>query len=139
MFERFQAYTKYMIDDRKRMHEVSTLNSVMCEKQVRRRKTGRLSQQPLNRKSSHAVKSRSRISQIPRAVSCTSARLQRVKGFPKATKDRSGRAQCQAKRTGNIEKTIAKAIVGTEEGSKKSAVLRNVWRQKAMVPWRASP
>ena len=26
--------------------------------------------------------------------------------------------------------------MGTEEGSKNSAVLRNVWRQKAMVPGR---
>ena len=32
MFERVQAYPEYMIDDRKRMHMVSTLNSATCEK-----------------------------------------------------------------------------------------------------------
>ena len=58
MFERIQAYPEYMIDDRKRMHMVSTLNSVMNEKQGRRRKTGRLSQQLLNGKSSRAVRIR---------------------------------------------------------------------------------
>ena len=50
-----------------------------------------------------------------------------------ATKDRSGRAQCQSNKTENIDKTIAKA---TEEHgrSENSAVLHDVWRQKAMVP-----
>ena len=51
-----------------------------------------------------------------------------------ATKDRCGRAQCQSKKTGNIEKTNSKATVGTEEGSENSAILRNVWMPKAMVP-----
>ena len=58
MFERFQAYPKYTIDDRKGMHLVSTLICAMCEKQVRRRSTGRLSQQSLNRNSSQAVRVR---------------------------------------------------------------------------------
>ena len=48
------------------------------------------------------------------------------KGCLVATKDRSGRAQCQAKKTGNIEKTIAKATVSMEGRSKNSALLRNV-------------
>ena len=36
MFERFQACPKHMTDVRKGMHMVSTLDSAMCEKQVRR-------------------------------------------------------------------------------------------------------
>ena len=32
MFERFQTYPKYTIDDRKGMHVVNTLNSATCEK-----------------------------------------------------------------------------------------------------------
>ena len=38
MFERIQAYSEYMIDDRKIMQMASTPSSVMCEKQVRRKK-----------------------------------------------------------------------------------------------------
>ena len=130
MFERVQANPEYIIEDRKRMHTACTLNSVMNEKQGWRRKTGRLNQQLLNRKSSRAVKIRLGTSlskekkrrdkgEVPCAASSASASLQRVKGFPVATKDRSGRAQCQAKKTGNIEKTIAKATVNMEDGSEK--------------------
>ena len=53
-------------------------------------------------------------------------------GVPVATTDRSGRTQYQAKKTGHIEKTTARANISTRR--KNSAVLRNVWRQKAMVP-----
>ena len=51
-----------------------------------------------------------------------------------ATKDRSRRAQCQAKKTGKNEEKIANATKCTEGGSKNSALNRNVWRPKAMVP-----
>ena len=37
---------------------------------------------------------------VPRTGSCASASLQRVKGFPVAAKERSERAQCQAKKDG---------------------------------------
>ena len=70
-----------------------------------------LSQQPMNRNSSRAVRIHLSTSpskktrgkdeeEVPRAASCASASLQRGKHFPVASKDRSERAQCQAKRDG---------------------------------------
>ena len=37
-----------------------------------------------------------------------------------ATTDRSGRTQCQAEKTGNIEQTTAKANMGTRRNKKKT-------------------
>ena len=72
---------------------------------------------------------------VPRTASCASASLQRVKGFPVASKHRSERAQCQAKKTGKIEETVASATKCTGKRKKKNnAVLHTMWRQKAMVP-----
>ena len=50
--------------------------------------------------------------EVPRAASGASASLHRVKGFPVASKDRSERAQCEAKKTGKIEKKVAKSTGG---------------------------
>ena len=80
--------------------------------------------------------------EIPRAASCASASLQRVKGFLVATRDRSRRTQCQAKKTGNIEKTIAKAKVGTQKAmvprKLEHIALPHVWHS-VQDAWQISP
>ena len=92
MFERVQAYPEYMIDDRKGMHMAHRL--VSCVKnRLGEEKQDTLSQQPLNINSSQAVRIRFGTSpsqknkrrdegEVPRAASCASASLPRVKGFP---------------------------------------------------------
>ena len=136
-----------MIDNRKRMHMVSTLNTAMCEKQVRRRKTGRLSQQPSKRNSSRAA--RIRLDTSP---------LKKKKKIPKRRRRRSATRcflrKCQPpacqRFPGGIERQEGKGAMSGQEDwnhredgpesncghgrSKNRAVLYNVWRQKARVP-----
>ena len=93
-----------MIDDRKDCTLSAAMNSVMCEKQVWRRRTGHPESATLEQKFfATCLNSFKHIAvqkykgdgeeEVPRAASCASASLQRIKGFPLASKDRSERAQ----------------------------------------------
>ena len=122
-----------MIEERKRMHPASTLNCVMCEKQVRRRRTGHLESASFEQKFFASCQNSVRHFAVEKIqngrrrrnatrASYASASLQRVKGFPVATNARSGRAQC------HVEKTIVKATAGTEEGRKECGPPQRVQR-----------
>ena len=105
------------IDDRQRMRMV--LNSAMCAKQARRRKTGRLSQQPLNRKTLRAVRIRlGTFFQKKKEKTKEKCHARLPTRVPASSVSRVSR--CQANRTGNIEKTIAEVTMGTRtcEGAK---------------------
>ena len=103
-----------------------------------------LSQQFLKRNSSQAVRIRGRHfdvqkyrrktkRKIPFAASCASASLRRVEGFPVATKDRSGRAQCQANMTKNIKKKQSRKQQRARKKEVKTAAVHACGGKKAMV------
>ena len=52
--------------------------------------------------------------------------LPACQGVPVATTDRSGRTQCQAKKTGNIEQTTANANMGTRNKKKQYSLPQRV-------------
>ena len=69
-----------------------------------------------------------------RAASFASASLQRIK---EATTDRSGRTQCQAKKTGNTKQTTAWARQEHEDEKRRRTVRSSATcgGKKALVPW----
>ena len=97
MFERVLAYPEYMIEDPKRMHMACKLKSVMCKNRFGEEKQDTLSQQPLNRKISQAVRIRLGTSpskkkgeherEIPRAASCASASVVHCWGSHQVAED----------------------------------------------------
>ena len=114
----------------------------MCEKQNRRRKTGHNTSASLEEKFlASCQNSEGTIAvqrnewedeeEAPRAASCASASLQRVK---------ESKWQQQTRSEGrSVSQEDGKHPEDYREGKRKhkkenSAVLRNVWRQKAMVP-----
>ena len=103
-------------------HSWQQMKSKKCEKQNRRRKLDTISSHHLKRNSSqaartHAAHRNSKGQMVKRRRSITRGFLPKCQPpacqrVPVATKDRSGRTQCQARKTGNIEKTFAEGKHG---------------------------
>ena len=67
--------------------------------------------------------------QVPASSVAKTCRWQRKTG--------ARRRSARPKKTGKIEKKVAKATVGTGKGNKHSAVHHTLWKLKAMVPKKA--